>query len=321
MMRSGRLVLVRHALVPVLAIALSLAGFALPAVSNAQVAAPSDEARRHFERGVLLMGQSRWQDAIRELDAARAIRTTAPLLFNLGLAQRAVGRGRDAIASFQQFLSLAGTQIDETRRREVDGYITDLTASLAHLLVRVAPTDAIITVDDARVPGDRTDIPLDPGTHRVHARASGFDGESRNVTLEPGSRVEIEIHLNRTDNTAHLHVESNVPTAVVLIDGHDVGNGSIDERLPAGRHEVLVRASGYSVFRRELHLDVGDRSRIQAVLVRPGGGLAAGVWVAVGVGAVVLSVAVVVSVFVFAPTEEPYAGRLGLVSAAIEAAR
>src|SRR5687768_4443832 len=68
------------------------------------------EARRRFRRGVELIQRERWQDAIPELEAARNISPTPSVLFNLGLALRAVGRSREAMASFRDFLRLGGAQ-------------------------------------------------------------------------------------------------------------------------------------------------------------------------------------------------------------------
>jgi hypothetical protein len=73
----------------------------VPADAAPSVVVPNDPvreaARLHFQRGVGYIEQERWADAILELQRARDLRVTPAVLYNLGLAYRAVGRNRDAM--------------------------------------------------------------------------------------------------------------------------------------------------------------------------------------------------------------------------------
>src|SRR6478752_2685514 len=87
----------------------STSSSAAPATDASADATTRERAREHFARGVQLIQEARWLDAIGELETARDLRVTPPVLYNLGLAQRAVGRNREAVTSFRGFLNLAGS--------------------------------------------------------------------------------------------------------------------------------------------------------------------------------------------------------------------
>jgi hypothetical protein len=263
----------------------------------------------HFARGVELMQQARWQDAIRELEAAGASRATAALMFNLGLAYRAVGRDRDAVGAFTRFLALAAGAADPARRAEVEGYVRELTAALSQLRLDVAPPSASVSIDG--VPATSAIVDLDPGRHRIQVTAPGFDPVTREIVAQPGARSDLTLRLTPTDVTASLHVESNVRDAIIRIDGRAAGSGVVDQRLPPGRYAVDIRAPHRESFRRTVVLGPREHARIQAVLATPGRSVAGPV---LGSTAGVLLTAglIVVGIVVFSRTEDPYVGSLGL---------
>ncbi|HQK20589.1 MAG TPA: tetratricopeptide repeat protein, partial [Polyangiaceae bacterium] len=79
---------------------------ALSLGSSVAFADDAQLARSHFERGVALLDDSQFAQALVELEKSRSIRETAPVLFNLGLAYRGVGRYLEALDCFRQFLEV-----------------------------------------------------------------------------------------------------------------------------------------------------------------------------------------------------------------------
>jgi len=190
-------------------------------VAEAQSAGDRDEqARQHFERGVALIEQSRWADAVMELQAARsAAPSSVPaLLFNLGLAHRALGHNQAAIEAFRAYLQSAGQGAVASRRAEVERYVNDLQAALATVLLDVTPRAAIIMVDGASLaPGTQT-VELDPGRHVFTVSAPRFRSQQQSVQLAGGGRQNVRIALENAD----VVVQGVHPGPIVLLAGGGV---------------------------------------------------------------------------------------------------
>ena len=181
-----------------------------PAASDPQRA----EAREHFARGVELIHEARWLDAITELQAARDIRVTPPVLFNLGLAQRAVGRNRDAITSFQEFLRLLGPGNTSELATQAQGYIRELSTSIGRLEFRITPPTAVVQLDGVTTPTTHGTVDTDPGRHVVQVDANGYATQSRSVEVRRGGTAVVVINMVPTVEAAQLHVESNLATVL-----------------------------------------------------------------------------------------------------------
>ncbi len=243
---------------------------------SARAQSTADDGRARFAQGVALIQQGRWVDAIAELEAARAVRATPPVLYNLGLAYRAVGRVRDATAAFQELTRTAGATLTADRRSEIDGYLRELATAAGRIEVAATPADATVRIDDATLSGGSHSTDVDPGRHTVTVSANGFATSQRSVEVRRGGTVMLEVRLEREQRSGRLLVESNVADAVIRIDGRDVGNERADETVAAGAHVVEVRASGRVTFRRELTVEAGGFTRIRATLAATRGGATGG---------------------------------------------
>lgn len=70
--------------------------------------APSDEAKRHFDRGMSAVEMENYEGAISEFEKARSLVTNwAIIYYHLGLTQEKAGKYGDAITSLKQYLQLA----------------------------------------------------------------------------------------------------------------------------------------------------------------------------------------------------------------------
>jgi hypothetical protein len=278
------------------------------------------EARTHFTQGVQLIDQGRWQEAVTELEAARRLHPTAPVLYNLGIAQRGIGHPRAAIDAFREFLDMLGTDAPAARVTEVNGYVEELRAQLAEVRLALAPPTARVLVDDvAETPEDGL-VRLDPGAHRIRVEADGYEPAFRDVTLERGGRAELSITLEAVVTDGHLLVESVTPGAIATLDGTVVGALPYDARLPAGDHELVVRAPGHVELHRTVSVSVGADVRVAADLPAESEQLLTSPWLWIGVGTVVVAGAVIgvlAATGTFDTIESPFVGDLGVVTGAL----
>jgi tetratricopeptide (TPR) repeat protein len=94
---------------------------ATPRVHAQPAGAPADrtvdQARRHFERGRELFEAGRYDEAVREYEAAYALLAQPLMLFNIGLAHERAGRTAEALAAFRRYLEQdpRGPVADEAR--------------------------------------------------------------------------------------------------------------------------------------------------------------------------------------------------------------
>lgn len=286
-------------------------------LARAQAPSRSDQARQKFERGVVLLGQNKWNEAIAELEAARALYPTAPVHFNLGLAYRAIGRGKDAIASFERYRRAVGDGMEATRQAELNRYLTTLRAGLVQLQVDVTPADATVLLDkEAFRPGM---IELDAGKHALEITAPGYDPQSKELELTPGSTTRVSIVLIKTQLRAQLTVATTQAIANIKIDGQSRGEGKAIVQLEAGRHTVEVTAEGFVPLTREVTLVAGAEESLSVTLKKkrkPGPYVALGIIVAAVVGG-----AVAAGVILGSKDQAPLSPQLGVVHTGIEVAR
>jgi PEGA domain len=223
-----------------------------------------DDARARFARAVEMMQNADWNSAIPELERVRAVMETLPVLYNLGLAHRAVGHTLAARAAFRAFLEDAGDSVREERRREVEGFLTELDAAVAHLTLDVAPPTCAVSIDgrDGAHHGDR--VELDPGTHAVITRCDGYQPEARTLTLTAGATESVTLRPVALPRITTLRVDSAVADANISVDGLSIGTGRGRATLTPGRHLVEVVASGYRPWRRELTLEHGVELTVTA---------------------------------------------------------
>lgn len=174
---------------------------ALPASDQARSApdqtppasATADRARALFERGLAAAESGAHADALVHFEQSFALVPRASTAFNLAVQHARLGRPTSALRALDALEDLEPTELD---RREAAALRARLRSALATLVVRV-PADATLTVDGALVEGsgaERT-LVLDPGTHRLEARADGHLPLRREVTLLEGVTAEERLEL------------------------------------------------------------------------------------------------------------------------------
>ncbi|MCC6876198.1 MAG: PEGA domain-containing protein [Sandaracinaceae bacterium] len=282
--------------------------------ASAQQDAETQRARAHFEQGVRMIQEGRWADAVSELEAARAIRATSSVLYNLGVALRGVGRFRDAIACFREFIEAVGPSGSAERRADAQGFIDELSAALGTLRITVSPEDADVILDGERLPPGTREIRIDPGPHRARAEASGYSPLERELEMERAGQATIELELVALPTLGTLVVESATTGALVLLDGTDRGAPPLRAELEPGTHRLAVSAPGHRSLEREIEISIGGLLRVQADLTPEGSWLESPVlWIVVGV-VVAGGVAATAAGVALSGTQPPLPGDLGLVT-------
>jgi hypothetical protein len=285
------------------------AGFALsPKLGEAQQSPDrSAEARALFERGVQLIDEGRFGEAITTLEASERLRPSPAVSYNLGLALRGVGRPQAAIAAFERYLAQPSRSATPTELTQVRAIVAELRASLAQLALRIEPATAVARIDGAPPQTVTGLLTLDPGAHTIELSAPGFVPTTRTIELAAGARETLSVSLEALPSIATLVIEPTVATATVWIDGHVVGRGTITQTVSVGAHTVRVDCPQCESAQRTVRFERGQHLRVGVDVIRRSAGVP-GWAIGVAVGASVAAVATGVAVGVFAATNGPTVG-------------
>jgi hypothetical protein len=120
--------------------------------------------------------------------------------------------------------------------------------------------------DMGPVPVDIKDVKA--GDHIVQVKAPGFQPSERHVTVTAGGSQIVKFDLNTEvlGDAGLLKVGSNVPEALVFVDGAALGKAPQEKRVSAGDHAVLVRLDGYKQFEQKVRVVAGQPFVVQADL-------------------------------------------------------
>ena len=236
-------------------------------------AAAEARARSHFDRGVALFDEGRFEPALIEFEAAYALVPSYRLLYNIGNVHAALGRAVDAAAAYERYLAEAGDRIERRRRREVEAALASQRSRIGRVMVRTNVEGAAITVDGVDVATTPLDTPiaLAVGSYAIGARAAGWEGATRRVEVAGETEQTLEIELRRVaERQGTLRITANVSDVEVSLDGRAIGRTPLDQTVPVaeGAHVVEGARDGYRVAREPIEIEHGVERSMRLVLER-----------------------------------------------------
>jgi hypothetical protein len=151
-------------------------------------------------------------------------------------------------------LTLPGHR-EETREVVLErGVETRVEAALAplegKLTVRSEPSGAAIAGDDQSALGTTpAELSLPIGARRLTLSRDGFVSETREVLVRETEPALLDVRLAKLPPPkGRLRVLSNIPSALISIDGREAGFSPLVLELEARAHEVTVHLPGYRPF-------------------------------------------------------------------------
>ncbi|MFA6332308.1 MAG: PEGA domain-containing protein [Methanoregula sp.] len=128
--------------------------------------------------------------------------------------------------------------------------VTALTGSCS-LSVATIPQGGEVAVD-GNVTGTSplTDIPVSCGMHTIDVQKSGYAAYTTNVTVAEGRHQDVIANLRQLADRGDVTIRSEPPGGDLYIDGKARGTTGITvNNLVPGRHEVLIKKTGYEDYR------------------------------------------------------------------------
>jgi hypothetical protein len=166
-----------------------------------------------------------YANALERFKAAFAAYDSPKLLFNIGQANRDLGRPVEALEAFEQFLIGDLDAAPETLA-EAKGSVTELQKQLGRLRIDCQTVNATISVDGKDV--GLTPLPkllwATPGRHQVTARHWGFTPAIEDVEV-------------RVSNVQPVRIALQEPVAQTL------GSGASHSEQPATQSDVVLKES------------------------------------------------------------------------------
>jgi hypothetical protein len=152
------------------------------------------------------------------------------------------------------------------RERVVSVRFTTASTDVARILIRASVPDATVTINGEDYGNPPITIePAEFGTHSVVVRAPGFREVRRTCSVGPSRNCDVYAELNPLG--VPVRIEANVSGAQLFIDGEARGPVPWEGDLPAGVHQLEVRAQGYSNHVEQIRLQKSPRIRLIQVLL------------------------------------------------------
>lgn len=244
-----------------LALAVSLAVVAPPAITLfpgealAQAKKPIREqlpleARGHWDAGVALAQRGKWDLALASFKAAYDMSANPRVLFNMGIAEKELGRYAAALDYFERELAEGKGELRPDEVADVKQVIAGLERFVGYLTLQISEGGADVFVDGERVDPAKLTAPLrlSAGKRQVRAVKAGFAEATDAVVLGGGKSETMTLELRPLVRTARVNVSVvGPPNAVVKIDGKEVGlapyAGLVN--VTSEPHQFSAEAPGY----------------------------------------------------------------------------
>jgi hypothetical protein len=157
------------------------------------------EARTHFQNGIDLYGEEKYEQAAVEFNRAYELKPSFKILYNLAQAENELGHYAKALDAYVRYLAVGGTEIQKERVDQVKVEIARLNTLVGMMTVKGGPFGSTVFVDDER----KGDTPLsgtvfvDLGEHLVVVRKDGEEIYREKLKVAGGQKVEVVVETGR----------------------------------------------------------------------------------------------------------------------------
>ncbi len=216
-----------------------------PSGSAAPADARRDEARAHFEKGLLFFDDKAWDAALVEFFRSREIFPTRAATQDAAICLRMLHRYDEALDMFEALLrEFPNLSADDKALAERE--IRTLSTFVGRIDLRSGEPGATVVVDSR----SRGMIPLAPlrvsvGTHVVRVVKDGFVPFEAQVSVTSEQTTAIDVRLAPLMHGGRLRViEQSGKVVNVLVDNVVVGKTPWEGSLPVGDHAVALDGEG-----------------------------------------------------------------------------
>jgi len=255
------------------------------------VAEASDEqrlacARKRFDDGITLAGETRWAEALGAFREAAANRDAAVVQLNIAYCLRALGHYVAARLAVRQALAQRD-KLSADQLNQAEGYEKEFDGLIARLKVSLEPADAALSVggrplisvadepgilhagvappaEPSQVNAKKFTVLLDPGHHLFRASRPGRADVLVAKTVRPGQQAKLDLRLDALPAT--VSITTTPKQAIVRAGGREVGVAPVEFERPAGKLKLEVVQDGFEPHEADLDLTAGQRADLNITL-------------------------------------------------------
>jgi hypothetical protein len=217
---------------------------------------PADKAAAEglFDQGLALMREARFREACVRLEQSQALDRGIGTMLYLADCYDQLGRTASAWALFREAASEARAAGQADRAQSANERARELEPKLARLSVETSPGGAlpglVFSIDGTAQPLGMWGValPIDPGEHKIEARAPGYTPWSTDAQVAPVQALTVTIPLLSRDlsaATAAAPVEAKAAPSAGPVARADAANTRADA-LPAKR-SALTKGLAFGI--------------------------------------------------------------------------
>lgn len=180
--------------------------------------AAKDKAKALLKQGSALFEQGDYSAALERFEGAYSAFPSPKLKFNIGQANRALGRPVEALTSFEEFLS-GGADAAGDAKEDAQRAVAELKAGLGRVRIDCSATSAEIFFDGRRVGTSPLAAPLwaTPGRHQVTVRHASFPPAVEDVEVAAGALKTLPVNLRRAAPPPRIVTAEPQPVAPQIV--------------------------------------------------------------------------------------------------------
>ncbi|MCA9619518.1 MAG: PEGA domain-containing protein, partial [Myxococcales bacterium] len=211
-----------------------------PALSDAERKA---KGREHFQKGITLIKERAWSEALAEFLASRELYPTRVATTNAAIAYRELRRFDESLAMYETLMREYG-DMPAAEMEEVKKAVTELRGRVGSIDIDLTEPGATIVIDDVTrgtypPPGP---LRVSAGSHIIRVVKEGYEPFETTVDVAGGNAARVSAPLTKLTESGQLSVtETKGRTLVVLVDDVEVGQTPWSGRLSIGQHSVRLR--------------------------------------------------------------------------------
>lgn len=229
----------------IIAVSLLVASSPALAESDPDQNARKAEALDHFERGVASLEEKRWDAALSEFLASRALYKSRGNTRNAAVCLRNLGRYPEALDMFTELQREFA--LPPTDNAAVEQEINALRVLVATLVVSSSEVGTTVVLDGREVGVTPAvgRVRVATGSHTLRFSKAGFTTVEKQVQIAGGQTQPVEARLSRLAESGRLSViERSSAKAEVVLDGATVGETPWEGDVSPGVHVITLRGVG-----------------------------------------------------------------------------
>jgi hypothetical protein len=222
------------------------------------------EAARHLEAGDEALKAGDAATAIREYEAARAVKPSFEASLGLARAERTRGDNLKAREQLQSITTEFGSKLDEKQKGQLDAERTRVSAGIASLLLDVKEPGASVTLDGRSVGTTPLSAPieLNAGNYELSVKKAGFAADVRKLELT-GGQNRVAVTLVRESKTSKLVITSQGSEPLtVFVNDQSVGTAPLSIDVAPGTYKISGKSAGKQAAPQTIQIELGQTTNV-----------------------------------------------------------